>query len=255
VIPFVVAPLTGVTVLVTRPDDQAQSLCTRIAALGGEAILFPAMAIEQIEVAVHFGACDWIIFTSVNAVKYGLAHVSRNDAIRIAAIGKSTAAALAENNVTIHAVPDKDATSESLLTHPALQNVAKQRVVIVKGEGGRELLRETLSERGAEIRTLDVYRRIRPQPDSSLLREVESRWREAGIGIVTLTSVEMLENLLSILTAEGRDLLAKTPFVTVSERIVAAARAQGLTGVGVLARGADDASVVGAIAAWHARAR
>jgi uroporphyrinogen-III synthase len=141
-----------------------------------------------------------------------------------------------------------------LLQHPALADVAQRTVLLVKGVGGRELLEPALTARGAHVETLDAYRRCIPA-DRSGVPQLEAQWRDSGIDIVTLTSVEILDSLLSMLSADGRALLAATPFVTLSARIADAARAQGLAGTCVLSRNADDDALVGAIAAWHARAR
>lgn len=257
-IPHPVPPLRGVSVLVTRPAAQASNLCELIRASGGEAIEYPAIAIEQLlldQALRDADAPDWLIFTSVNAVECGLTQSQRRASTRIAAIGKTTAAALESREVRVDAVPEGDATSEDLLAHPAFMECAGQRIWLVKGVGGRETLHATLTQRGAHVSLAEVYRRIQPQTDSNTTRRLVERWRDDGIDIVTLTSVETLDNLLAMLSADGAQLLQTTPFVAISERIAAAARDRGLTADCVLSRAADDESIVGAIAAWHARAR
>ncbi len=254
-IPYAVAPLKGVAVLVTRPSAQSQDLCARIQSQGGEAIAFPTIDIEPIAATANHKPYDWLIFVSANAVHHGLPLTSRAAGTRIAAIGKATAAALASNEVRVDAMPSANSTSESLLAHPAFANVDRQSVLLVKGMGGRELLHDALTSRGAQVDSLEAYKRIQPTVDASRVQQLEQRWRNDGIDIVTLTSVETLENLLAMLGDTGRALLKHTPFVTVSERIANAARAQGLTSERILSRGADDDALIGAIAAWHARAR
>jgi uroporphyrinogen-III synthase len=254
-IPFPIAPLKGITVLVTRPATQAESLCERISTLGGEAIPFPTVAIEAISCTAVSRRYDWLVFVSANAVRHGLTRIVKTPETRIAAIGKATAAALAAHDILVDAMPEQDFTSEALLAHPALAKVTEQNVLIVKGAGGREILYETLVARGAEVSTLEVYRRVQPSISTESVRQLERRWRDDGIHIVTLTSVETLEHLLGILGEEGRELLKATPYLAGSDRIAEAARARGLTGECVLSRGADDDSMVGAIASWHARAR
>jgi uroporphyrinogen-III synthase len=254
-IPLPVVPLKGITVLVTRPADQTDSLCGRIEALGGTAIRFPAIAIEPVAAMPSSQQYDWVIFISANAVRYGLKYVSRGARTRIAAIGKATAAVLVANNVPIDVVPSQASTSESLLAHPELANIATQSVLIVKGLGGRELLQDALSQRAAQIATLDVYRRVLPPLDPTASEQLEQLWVDAPIDVVTITSVETLDNLFALITEKCRALLASTAFVTVSERIAAAARVRELKGPCLLSRNADDDSIVGAIAAWHARAR
>jgi uroporphyrinogen-III synthase len=230
-------------------------LCARIASQGGEAIAFPTIAIEPTTPTANQKQYDWLIFVSANAVHHGLPQIARAEGTRIAAIGKATAAALAACEVRVDALPSGNTTSESLLAHPAFATVDRQSVLIVKGLGGRELLHDGLTSRGAQVDCLEAYKRVLPMVDPSHVRQLEERWRDEGIDIVTLTSVETLDNLLAMLGDAGRALLKTTPFVTVSERIADAARDKGLAGERVLSRGADDDALIGAIAAWHARAR
>ena len=254
-IPYPIAALKDVTVLVTRPAAQADELCEKIKAAGGEAIAFPTIVIEPVPAAATQQPYDWLIFISANAVNHGLALVNRHTGTRIAAIGKATAAALSAHDVRVDAMPEKYAKTEALLAHPAFANVQTQSVLIVKGVGGRELLHDELTQRGAQVTALEVYRRMQPPVEAALVQQLEQRWSEGEIHIVTLTSVETLDNLTAMLTDTGRKLLQTTPYVTVSERIAEAAQANALKGQCVLSRGADDDALVGAIAAWHARAR
>jgi uroporphyrinogen-III synthase len=247
--------LKEVTVLVTRPAGQARDLCERIQAQGGEAIAFPTIAIEPTPVNASRQDYDWLVFTSANAVNHGLPLVHRSERTRIAAIGKATAASLTANKVRVDATPEGRGTSETLLMHPAFANMQKQSVLIVKGVGGRELLHDDLIQRGAQVSVLEAYQRVCPRPDAMLVQQLEQRWCDTGVDIVTLTSVETLDNLLAMLSDVGRRLLQITPFLAVSERVAAAARSKGLVGQCVLSRGADDDALIGAIAAWHARAR
>lgn len=241
--------------LVTRPEEQARDLSAMIALCGGEGIIFPAIAIEPVDSTRPDEHYDWLIFVSPHAVKYGWSRVKRGDTTRIAAIGNSTAAALESLDVRVDVVPEKDFTSEALLAHPALSDISGRKILLVKGAGGRELLCDELTQRGAQVANLEVYRRVRPSPDAANLQQLEAKWREDGIDVVTLTSVETVENFVEMLTDTGRSLAASTPFVTPSDRVASAAKAKGFLGAHIAARGADDASIVGAIAAWHARAR
>jgi len=244
-----------VTVLVTRPAAQAEELCARIEKLGGTAIKFPTITIEATPCTACEQIPDWLVFISANAVRFGQAQAPRAAHTRIAAIGNATARALESLDIRVDAQPEKGSSSEALLAHPAFANVAQQSVIIVKGAGGRELLHDALVQRGARVTALEVYRRALPQVDAAAVAQLETRWRDDGISLVTLTSVETLDNLVALLSAAGRALLRTTPFVTLSERIAAAAHSQGIVGTCVLSRGADDDAIIGAIAAWHARAR
>jgi len=258
VIPKVVPPLTGLTVLVTRPAAQCAMLCAEIEGQGGSAIAFPAVEIEPVAVqaaAVAAADYDLVVFVSVNAVEHGAQQVIKSARTRIAAIGRATAAALAAAELAADIVPEGGFNSEALLAHPELQLTSGARVLIVRGEGGRELLRDTFAEHGMVVETREVYRRVRPNVDAAKVAEVEARWSDEGIDVVTATSIETLQNLQALLTEHGRQLLSGTALLVPSRRIVAAAVSAGLRGEAIVAAGADDASMIGALAQWRMRAR
>jgi len=258
VIPKVVPPLTGLTVLVTRPAAQCAMLCAEIEGQGGSAIAFPAVEIEPVAVqaaAVAAADYDLVVFVSVNAVEHGAQQVIKSARTRIAAIGRATAAALAAAELAADIVPEAGFNSEALLAHPELQLTSGARVLIVRGEGGRELLRDTFAEHGMVVETREVYRRVRPNVDAAKVAEVEARWSDEGIDVVTATSIETLQNLQALLTEHGRQLLSGTALLVPSRRIVAAAVSAGLRGEAIVAAGADDASMIGALAQWRMRAR
>ena len=256
-IPKIVPPLTDLTVLVTRPAPQCAVLCEEIVRQGGSAIPFPAVEIEPLLIAAAAAPVefDLVVFVSVNAVEHGAARVSKGAGTRIAAIGRATAAALAAAKLAADIVPDTGFTSEALLAHPQLQLASGARVLIVHGEGGRELLKETFLAQGMTVETLEVYRRKRPHVDAARVAELEARWSDEGIDVVTVTSIETLENLQAMLTERGRQLLSSTTLLVPSRRIVAAAVGAGLRNDAIVAAGADDASMIGALAQWRMRAR
>lgn len=258
-IPWVAAPLSGLTVLVTRPLGQGAGLCARIEKLGGEAIEFPALTIEALQAATPLGNYQSLIFVSVNAVKHGLPLIQTllqaTPAPRIAAVGKVTAAALVEAGVNVDVFPDAGSGSEALLASVAATFNSVQRVLIVRGVGGRELLQENLRSLGMEVEVLEVYRRLPANPATELVHELEARWTETGIGIVTATSVDTLLALNQLLTPPGRTLLRTTPLLTPSARVRDAARELGLVGECLVSPSAEEDALVGTLAYWRARAR
>jgi uroporphyrinogen-III synthase len=233
-------------------------LCAEIEGQGGSAIAFPAVEIEPVAVqaaAVAAADYDLVVFVSVNAVEHGAQQVIKSARTRIAAIGRATAAALAAAELAADIVPEGGFNSEALLAHPELQLTSGARVLIVRGEGGRELLRDTFAEHGMVVETREVYRRVRPNVDAAKVAEVEARWSDEGIDVATATSIETLQNLQALLTEHGRQLLSGTALLVPSRRIVAAAVSAGLRGEAIVAAGADDASMIGALAQWRMRAR
>jgi uroporphyrinogen-III synthase len=247
-------PLAELTVLVTRPASQAAGLCEQITRHGGTAIAFPAVEIEALTASATAGH-DLVVFVSVNAVAHGMHLVEKGPATRIAAIGKATAAALAQANMPADIVPEAGFNSEALLAHPGLSLADGARVLIVHGTGGRELLQASFVARGLQVETLEVYRRTCPVIDETRRAELERRWAEEGIDVVTATSIETLNNLIALLSDRGRELLRTTTLLVASRRIGAAAASAGLQGNVILAGGADDTSMIGALAQWRTRAR
>jgi uroporphyrinogen-III synthase len=233
---------------------QCETLCNAIRAAGGEAIGFPTIEIQAL-CACLSATYDLAIFVSVNAVQHGIALFADQPDIKLAAIGRATAAALKAAQRPAHIVPDAESNSETLLAHPELTGATLRRAVIVRGDGGRELLRETLIARGIEVHSCEVYRRAVPNISPAALAALEQHWADNGIDAVTLTSVETLQNLLRLLSARSRAWLHTATLIVASERIARAARELGLAGPIVNARGADDEAMLGALINWHTRAR
>src|SRR5690606_26167277 len=140
-----------------RPLPQAQALAQAIEAMGGEGIVFPALAIEPLPAPPAPAIHDWVVFASVHAVELGAPLVQTSATTRIAAIGKATAAALERAKLPVHIVPPAPYNSEALLAHDEFRPTPGHSVLIVRGADGREMLRETLSAGGIVVRTLDVY--------------------------------------------------------------------------------------------------
>jgi uroporphyrinogen-III synthase len=246
--------LQGCRVLVTRPVAQAGALCERIEQAGGIALRLPALAIEAVHDPDSQQRCqsaadyDWLIFISRNAVEHARlclpGHLPAR--VKIAAIGQATATALSSAAIPVALVTDGSGTSESLLTEPALADMQGQRVLILRGEGGREQLAETLRERGAQVDYADLYRRQRPATPAGEL----SRLLDAGIDILTIASGETLDNLLAMAAEEQRD-ITSLPLVVMSERLRTLARERGFTDTAIIATEASDKGMVEAIRHWR----
>ncbi|MCR4301849.1 MAG: uroporphyrinogen-III synthase, partial [Sulfuricaulis sp.] len=147
----------------------------------------------------------------------------------------------------IIAPPDRF-NSEALLELPELQAVSGQRIVIFRGEGGRELLGDTLKSRGAVIEYAECYRRVRPTTDMTpLLR----RGERGEIDIVSVTSVDGLQNLFDMVGKPGQHWLIRTPIIVVSQRMAEVCRELGFKTEPRLAAPAGDEAILEAIQAWR----
>lgn len=252
------ARLTGVGVLVTRPEHQAQHLCRLIESEGGSAILYPALEIHPVEdrpaVRAAVGPVDryhMVVFVSANAVRFGGDLVGQRRDLKIAAIGRATAHALNAAGHRVSVVPTVGSDSEALLAATGLQHMAGQRVLIVRGQGGRELLGETLAARGAEVVYAEVYRREPAHPAQDAQLHLEDLWRHGGINVYTATSGDLLEALVGIVTPRCRELMDSTTLVTGAPRVAERAARLGLGSPIVLAGGPDDEALVAAVVAWR----
>lgn len=218
-------PLEGSAILVTRPEHQAGGLVAAIEAAGGEALVFPVLRIEardarDIEAdARSLPPADIVVFTSRNAVEHGFA-LHAGTASRMAAIGPATARAIEAAGGKVDIGSGSGFDSEHLLQSPALQNVAGRNVRIVRGDAGRELLADTLRQRGARVDYLSVYHRVRPVVPRSELQQLQTRWQRGDIRAIIIMSVESFDNLTGLLPVNLRDLLRSTPLVTPSKRVI-----------------------------------
>ena len=218
------APLRGCGVVVTRPTAQADGLCRAIASLGGRPIRFPAMEIQALESPedrqrlAGTAAYDLLIYVSANAVRFGPPPAAPQSLL---VIGNATRRALEEQGLAVAEHPKPPYDSDALLDLPRLQQVRGQRILIVRGLGGRERLAQELRRRGAVVEYAQVYRRALPDGNEA---ELAAAWTRGGVHVVTVTSVEILENLMRMLSPVCRALLTTTPLVAAGGRVLQKAR-------------------------------
>lgn len=247
--------LGGIGVLVTRAAHQAGTLCRLIRARDGRPLCFPTVEIidpPEVEAVqrqlARLPEYDIAIFVSPNAVLWGIKHAPGQalpPELGLAAVGRRTAQTLAESGYPVSVVPEDSFDSEGLLQTPELKEVAGKRIAILRGNGGRELLWEELTRRGAVVEFIEVYRRRCPQSDPEPLLQ---RWHD-DVQLVTVTSNILLDNLVTMLGERGRDLLGRTPVIVISERMRSHARELGFQQV-YLARSADEQDLFEAICVW-----
>jgi uroporphyrinogen-III synthase len=172
---------------------------------------------------------DIAVFVSANAVEFGAPAPNRWPAhIVTYAPGPGTAETLAAAGIPDARVPVTSLDSEGLLELPALADVTGKRIVIFRGEGGREFLGNTLRSRGAIVDHVPCYRRVAPQSGADGLVEA---MRDGRAHAVTLTSSEGLDNLIAALGPAGCELLSRLPVFAAHPRIAERAREHGLRAV------------------------
>lgn len=203
-----------------------------------------APAVELLRRPDHW---DWLVFISANAVRCALDLVGGAlpalARTRVAAVGAATARALATAGIQVDLIPKAQFNSESLLAAPEMAEMAGRRVLIVRGEGGRELLADTLRARGAELAYAEVYRRRRAPVEASALAAL---WGNGGIGLAVVTSGEVLDHLMEILGEAGAAFATGTPLAVIGARVGQLARERGWRRV-IVAEQASDAELAAAI--------
>ena len=239
--------LSGLKILVTRPVDQAAHLAQAIEQAGGVPLFLPLLQILPLEdervlheQVARLADFDLAIFISPNAVQYGMAAIRGTlgcmpAKIRVATIGMSSAKALREQGVADVLVPSLRYDSEGLLDK--LQLVEGLRVMILRGDGGRELLGDTLKARGAQVEYATCYRRSKPDLDADGLHNIHP-------DALTVTSSEALLHLWQIGKMQFSDIPLFVPHVRIEEL----ARKQGWTRVYLT--GPGDQGLLAGLLEW-----
>jgi uroporphyrinogen-III synthase len=231
-------------------------LAAAINAAGGVATPMPLLAIEPLpalaaadkQKVLDLDLYQHVLFVSTNAVQCGHHWIDQfwpqlPTGIAWHAIGRATAEAMTDSDIPVTSAGELAMNSEELLAGPALQQVAGQRVLIVRAVGGREHLASSLRERGAQVDYLPCYQRQLPTYAAGTLATTLSGEQ---IDAVCLNSGETLMHYLTLL-AEQREHFQRLPVVVPSERVQALAQAEGLQRV-VLANNAGNEATLNALA-------
>ena len=213
--------LQGIGIVVTRPIHAAEPLAAELAAEGARVFVFPALAVEDIEpsaatraVLARLAQAHLAIFVSANAAERGVALARRGGdwpaGVHVAAIGQATAEALRNRGFEAVISPAERHDSEALLELPPLHEVHGRDIVVFRGVGGREQLRQVLEARGARVAYVECYRRLRPQADPAPLL---TAWHRGEIDAVNVLSAETLHNFVAMVGEAGAAYLAQTRLV------------------------------------------
>ena len=184
-------------------------------------------------------------------MRYGAALLEERRDLPLAAIGPATARALNQAGYRVSVSPDAGFDSESLLSHPQLVSVAGHRMLLVKGQGGRELLEQELTRRGASVTLAEVYRRECPAPTAGQLAALEARFERREIQVITATSAEIGHNLLAIASPALRRHFDAVHWVVPGARVIDSLREAGLAAPLLRASSAEDQDLVSAVVRWR----
>lgn len=248
-------PLAGLNIAITRPREQAALLAREIEQAGGHALLFPLIDIGPASnqnalraTLQRLAGFDWAIFISPSAVNHGMVamrqHATVPANLKFACVGQGSARKLHEFGITGVVAPQDGADSEALLALPELQAISGQHILIFRGNGGRELLGDTLKARGAHVEYAECYERRRPTLNGADLLD-------ARPDVIILTSSEALENLWALSSKPDQARLTSIPLFVIHERIAAKARQMGWQEIFVTAAG--DKELLAGLTDWAAK--
>lgn len=280
------APLSGWRVLNTRPAAQTEKWRLALQEAGADSARLALMEIAPLTDPAHIqaikdrvmmlGEFQHAIFVSQNAATHGLHWIDQYwpqlpFELKFYAVGSATAAQLTDYGCR---VTDAGGTmnSEALLALPALQDLSHQKVLIFRGLGGRPLLAERLSERGAQVDYCELYQRVFPR-QGAIDRLAELRWGQKR-DLVALHSGESLENwnqlLAELATGDTPNDLAplsanidrlpynlqqlkQVPIIVPGQRVAQLAKQLQFVQI-VVADNASDQAMIDALRRWCAKA-
>lgn len=235
--------------LVVRPAAQANQLVQMLRQLGHAPLCCPLLETRPGCDLPHLGdmlrEADLVIAVSMHAVHFAHHFLLQTGQtwphIDYFAVGQASADAFAEAG--IQALCPADPRSEGLLALPALQRVSGRRVLILRGNDGRDLIARTLASRGALVHYCATYERHYPDLDGDALTR---HWQAAGLDSLLITSGELLQRLLALVPGPQHPWLYDRLLVVPSPRVAEMAEGAGFTRI-VIAQGASNQALVAAL--------
>ena len=234
-------------ILVTRPQLQAVEFVNLLSSHGFNVLQFPTLEIKSVELdesLTHkltlLNDFDIIIFISSNAVKQTIKQLKilnipvSSVATKIAVIGQATSDVARQAGFEVTIETESGFNSEALLEHKALQvdQLKNKKILIIRGDVGREKLADVLRQRGANVNYAAVYKRAVPEQDSGVSRKhLSFNWFEKNINVITISSNEGLQNLYDMLDFPGKQDMLNVTIIVPSERSYKLAKSLGFVSI------------------------
>ena len=203
-------PLFGLTIAVTRARTQSSELVSQLTFLGAEVLEVPTIEIappdslDALDQSIgSLGQTDWVVFTSTNAVSgfmsriFELGHDLRVLAnVKIATIGQATADAVQKYHLTVDLQPVKRVSEGLVEAFCELGDLNGVKILIPGAQESRRVLADGLSEAGAHVTEVSVYKTVQPKTLPERFRDVVA---DGTLDLITFTSSSTVENLVAML--------------------------------------------------------
>ena len=239
-------------VLVTRPDERGKQLVDLLNQSGMTALYLPLFSfqcgaeLEQLPSKLNqLKVGDYVFFVSRSAVDFSVKILKKSgfqwrEDLRYITVGQNTAQYFScQSERAIH-YPISQENSEGLLALPQMQTLSGRRILILRGNGGRNYFAEQATSRGAIVETLECYRR---KPINYNQEEQIDICKRSGTDTLVVTSLEILRGLIELIPKHEQEWLKSCRLVTVSERIADAAKNYGWQTI-ILSPKADNQSLL-----------
>jgi uroporphyrinogen III methyltransferase/synthase len=204
-------PLFGKKIIITRAREQASEFIEKLTLLGAECIEFPTIEVtppetwDPVDLAVKtLAEYDWIIFTSVNGVRFFIKRlfalgkdVRDIKGCKIGAIGPKTAAVWHDLGIKPDLVPSEYRAEAIVAAFKKMEGPGRMRILIPRALKAREILPEELRKMGAEVDVVPVYQTIQPDHDTARIKQM---LEQGTVDMVTFTSSSTVNNFLSMFT-------------------------------------------------------
>ena len=226
----------------TRPAHQAKDLSLLFCAAGYAVVECPSLAIktQYLAQALDWSAQDVWVFVSRNAVEHFAKQITGTQPanVKLVAVGAATAHAIEQQGWQDLQPLPHTFDSEGMLSLAVFQQLSGLRVGIVRGDGGRELLAQSLQEKGARITFYEVYKRIA----APFCNQAWLAFREFSTPIILFTSNSSVEVFIAQCPSSDSSWLRTQSLIVFSERIAQHARQLGFIGsISVTSQSSDQA--------------
>lgn len=248
--------LSGFNILVTRPRHQAENLVAALQRSGAHALRFPTLDIVSSTecqklrtLADAIKDYDIALFVSQNAVVHAFEQLNAQhwpSTMQYGVVGKGSLTCLAQYGIIPSAIPKQAYNSEGLLNSSLLAQVSGKKIIIFRGQEGRNLLGDVLQERGAQVDYCEVYKRVMASIDEEQYKAVFKQ----PIHLAIFTSSEGLMHAFNMLKPKQAEQLRHIPWLLISERMKETAYNLGFQNDIIVADQASDEGILSALLAW-----